>query len=471
MAGGKLPRLVMSELKAGAQPARTALFTTRKTVHMSMLGFAFLLPFLTWVEAAGCAILALLFNLFVLPQLDTDLSKRSRAAAEAGAGAIEDHWTGIVLYPIAVLALILAFHSSMPVVAGVWAIMALGDGMAGVVGERLIGPGLPWNKGKTWPGFLAFIVAGTAGAYVLARWVNDTLPPARLLWVCLATALVGAVVESMAVGLDDNATVPLVCGAFMYCAFLVEPSALDRNLPYLGRRIVLAVGICLVFSLLALTLKMVNVSGAMTGFILAVVVYMGYGYKSFLIFLGFFLLGSLATRLGYAKKAARGVAEKRGGARSWREALANTLAGSFFAVLVITTHQEAAFLVAMIASFSEAAGDTVSSEIGQWLSDRAYLITTLRPVAAGENGGVSLSGTVAGFAASSIIVGVGYSLGLCGGKAAGIALAAALAGNLLDSLLGATFERQGRITNAIVNFAGTSAAGGIALALALHYGI
>jgi uncharacterized protein (TIGR00297 family) len=275
----------------------------------------------------------------------------------------------------------------------------------------------------------------------------------------------------MPVGLDDNATVPLVCGAFMYCAFLVERSALDSNLPYLGRRVVLAVGVCLAFSLLALALNMVNVSGAIAGFILAVAVYLGYGYKSFLLLLGFFLLGSVSTRLGYAKKAAKGVAEKRGGARSWREALANTLAGSFFSILVVTTHHEAAFLAAMIAAFSEAAGDTVSSEIGQWLSDRAYLVTTFRPVAAGENGGVSPGGTAAGLAASSSIVGLGYALGLCGAKAAGIALAAAFAGNLIDSLLGAAFERQGRITNAIVNFAGTSSAGGIALAFALHFGI
>lgn len=470
----------MSELDASAQPARRPLFTTRKIVHMSMLGFAFLLPFLTWVQAAGCAILALLFNLFVLPQIGADLSKRARPAlgdpgshdrVQSSVTPAENSWTGIILYPVSVLALILTFRHSVHVVAGVWAIMALGDGMASVVGEGLRGPGLPWNKEKTWSGFFGFISAGTAGAYLLARWANGSIPADRVLWVCLATGLVGAIVESMPIGLDDNATVPLVCGAFMFCAFQVERTALDSNLPYLGRRIVLAVGICLAFSLVAWALKLVNASGAIAGFILAVCVYLGYGYKSFLILLAFFLLGSAATRMGYAKKAAKGVAEKRGGARSWREALANTLAAAFFAVLVITTHHEGAFLVAMIAALSEAAGDTVSSEIGQWLSERAYLITTFRPVTAGENGGVSLGGTIAGLVASSLIVGLGNSLGLCGGKAAVIALAAAFAGNLIDSLLGATFERGGRITNAIVNFAGTSSAGGIALAFALYFGI
>ena len=50
--------------------------SSRKLVHMSMLGFAFLLPFLTWVQAAGAAVLALMFNLFILPSLGVDLRKR-----------------------------------------------------------------------------------------------------------------------------------------------------------------------------------------------------------------------------------------------------------------------------------------------------------------------------------------------------------------------------------------------------------
>ena len=48
-----------------------------------------------------------------------------------------------------------------------------------------------------------------------------------------------------------------------------------------------------------------------------------------------------------------------------------------------------------------------------------------------------------------------------------VALAAGCAGNLLDSLLGATLEQRGLVTNGIVNFTGTSFAGGMALALML----
>ena len=142
----------------------------------------------------------------------------------------------------------------------------------------------------------------------------------------------------------------------------------------------------------------------------------------------------------------------------------------FFSLLVITTHHEGAFLLALIAAFAEASGDTVSSEIGQWISDRAYLITTFRPVPAGENGGVSAGGSIAGALASALVVALAYGLRLCGRRGIVITLAAALAGNLLDSVLGATLERRGLITNGIVNFAGTSFAGALALAVGLSMG-
>ena len=454
----------MPELSTFAAAPRAPLFSTRKIVHMSMLCFAFLLPYLTWRQAAGCALLALLFNVVVLPRLGADLRKSPSIAPDAGV------WTGIVIYPISVLALVLFYRHDLHIVGATWAIMALGDGTAGLMGSALRGPALPWNREKTWSGFLGFIVAGTMGAYVLTLWIDSTVTPDVALKIAAATALVGALVESAPLRLDDNASVPLVAGAFMFCLYFIERSALDSNLPFLARRMVLAAAVNLALAALALSLKMVNRSGAVCGFLLGVAVYLGYGYKSFLMMFAFFVIGSVATRLGYARKAARGVAEKRGGARSWREALANSLAGAFFSLLVITTHHEGAFLMALVAAFAEAAGDTVSSEIGQWLSGRAYLITTFQPVPAGVDGGITVGGTAAGALASTLVVALAFALGLCGRGGALIALAAAVAGNLLDSVLGATLERRGLLTNGTVNFAGTSFAGMLTLAIALHIG-
>jgi uncharacterized protein (TIGR00297 family) len=450
---------------APAAQSGPPLVPPRRIVHMSMLGFAFLLPFLTWLEAAGAAALALGFNLFVLPRLGADLRKRPQAAAGAGA---PDIWTGIVLYPVSVLLLILIYRHHMDVVAAVWAIMALGDGAAGVAGAAWGGPALSWNRRKTWAGSVAFVLAGTAGAWVLARWVNPELPAGKTVIICALTALVGAAVESLPISLDDNLSVPLVCGGFMFCAWLVERSAWDANLPHLGRRALLAAAVNLTFALVAVGLKTASRSGAALGFVLGWFVYLGCGWKSFLILFAFFLLGSLSTRLGYARKAARGLAERRGGARGWREALANVSAGAFFSILAISTRQQGACLAALVASFAEAAGDTVSSEIGQWLGGHTCLLTTLRPVPAGEEGGVSLEGSAAGLTAATLIAALGLALRLTGPGGAAVALAAALVGNLFDSLLGATLERRGLVTNGVVNFAGTGLAGALALAFTLR---
>ena len=442
--------------------ASTQVISTRKLVHVSMLGFAFLLPFLNWYQAAGAALLALLFNLFVLPRLELDLRKRTRGRASP------DVWTGIVVYPLSVLLLILFYPHNMAIVAAVWAIMALGDGSAGVAGVLLKGAPLPWNDAKSWTGSVAFALAGTLGAYALMRWVAPTMP-AHQAWVLSASAaLVGAVVESLPIGLDDNLTVPLVAGAFMFGVSLIQASSFWSNYPYLKSRLLWALAVNLAFALAALAVRTITISGAAMGFILGVAVYLGYGLRSFLILLLFFALGSAATHLGYARKAARGVAERRGGRRSWREASANLLAGAFFAILAVTTPFQSAFLIALVAAFAEAAGDTISSEIGQWLSSRAYLITTFKPVPAGENGGISIVGTAVGASATALVAGAALALGLCGWSGAAAAFAAGIAGNLFDSLLGATFERRGLVTNAVVNFAGTSFAGAIALVLALH---
>jgi uncharacterized protein (TIGR00297 family) len=442
------------------------IFTARKLTLIGTLAFAFLLPFLTWRESLGCPLFILLFNLAILPRFGADVNERT---GQVEAGAKPSGRAGLILYPVSILALILVFRHHMEAAAAAWAILALGDGVASIAGQAVGGPRLLWNPRKTWSGFAGFVVAGTTGAYMLTRWVNPHLAVDKTFIVSLAASIVGALVETLPILLDDNLTVPLASGGFIFCAYLIERSALASNMPYLGVRIILAVAVSACFSFAALAIRSVDRSGALAGFLLGIAIYMGYGWKTFSVAALFFFLGSAATKLGYAKKLQRGVAEGRGGARGWREALANTLAGAFFSILVITTHHEAAFLAAFVATFAEAAGDTVSSEIGQWLSSRAYLVATLEPVPAGENGAISFAGSTAGLAASAAVVGLGLALRLCGAKAALIALAAAMAANILDSVLGATLEHRGLLTNDVVNFAATTFAGALALALMLHF--
>ena len=130
-----------------------------------------------------------------------------------------------------------------------------------------------------------------------------------------------------------------------------------------------------------------------------------------------------------------------------------------------------ALFAVTLAALSEAAADTVSSEVGQVMGGRPRLITNLRTVEPGIDGGISLVGTLAG-AAAAAIVSLAGTLALRGDlRMFWISGAGGLFGLVFDSFLGATFERRGWINNDVVNFLSTASAAAFALALlaALHH--
>lgn len=98
------------------------------------------------------------------------------------------------------------------------------------------------------------------------------------------------------------------------------------------------------------------------------------------------------------------------------------------------------------------------------------MLTTLRRVPPGTDGGVTLAGTFAGATAALIVAGVGSAMlfpaqslqGRC--TLAGMIALAGTFGLLFDSLLGAMLERKGYLNNDAVNFLSTLAAAGFGFA-------
>jgi uncharacterized protein (TIGR00297 family) len=158
-----------------------------------------------------------------------------------------------------------------------------------------------------------------------------------------------------------------------------------------------------------------------------------------------FVLTFAATRFGRKKKERRGVAEARNGRRA-SQIVANLGVAALCALI--------GWYGGCIAALAEATADTVSSEIGQALGGPTWMLTTLRRVPSGTDGGMSIAGTMAGVAAAGIIVAAGsLHHALWPDKA--LVLAAACAGLFFDSLLGATVERRGWLGNDLVNFGST----------------
>lgn len=475
--------------QGGTPPAASGLRgeLSRKLVHVAMGGFALLLRWLGPLEAALLAGVALLFNLLLLHRL----TRRGLLRATERARGFS--W-GIVLYPAAVLALVLVFRERLELAAAGWALLAFGDGMATVVGLLVGGPRLPWNRDKSWAGLVAFVVYGVTTAALLLRFTQAAVldaarrggPPAEwiggsflddgaggsiaapallLLAGCLAAALAAGLAESARTGVDDNVLVPLVGGGVLWMAAAVEPVRLVEAGERLQWSFAIGAGINAVLAVAAYVARGVGRSGALVGWLLGTALYGLAGWRGFLMLAAFFVLGTAATRLGWRRKEALGVAQERGGRRGARHALANAGAGVGLAFLAAATPWREVALVGLVAAFATATADTLGSEIGQAWGRRHLLVTTGRRVPPGTDGAVSLEGTLGGLAGAAALAALAAAVGLVGWAAVPVVVLAAGAGSLLESVIGATLERRGAVDNELVNFANTVAGAIVACVL------
>jgi uncharacterized protein (TIGR00297 family) len=223
----------------------------------------------------------------------------------------------------------------------------------------------------------------------------------------------------------------------------------------------LAVGLPLGLGASAWGLRMVRRSAFLAGVPVGVFVARTGGIAGFLVLLGFFLLGTVLTRIGYAAKAARGVAEDAGGRRGASHVLANCGAGLLLLLMRVAFGHEnsgtagsALLWAAYVGSFATAASDTSSSEIGKLIGRHPISPRTLRPVAVGTQGAVSLEGTVAGLLAAALMALLGLALGLLSWPGVAAVTMGGFLGNLLESLAGTWGRRV--LPHGMLNFTNTA---------------
>ncbi|MGY3090794.1 uncharacterized protein (TIGR00297 family) [Hymenobacter sp. UYAg731] len=206
-------------------------------------------------------------------------------------------------------------------------------------------------------------------------------------------------------------------------------------------------------------------AAAATGGALGLLIYLGCGFTGLALLALFFGLGTAASGWRVADKRRLGLAEENKGRRTTGQVVANAGVAGLLGLLAWQLPAYAPLAGLMLAgSFAAATADTLSSELGNVYGRRYYNILTLRPNTRGLNGVVSLEGTALGLAGTAVLA-VAYCLGFGWGPAFGWLLVAGTAGNLADSVLGATLERRGFLSNNAVNslntLTGALVAGGL----------
>ncbi len=428
----------------------------RKLVHIGMVVFALAIGRLSPLLIVAATVAAFCFNLLVLPRLSGRGLEREHELARG-------YSLGMLIYPAVLCLLALLFFDQQVYVAVAWGAMAFGDGFAGLVGRALGGPKLPWQPQKGLIGSLAFVLLGGPLTLGLVCLLPE---PSRLgldlgSWA-LAIAvgvIVAALVETVPGTVDDNLVVPIAAAA---AAYLVNQL---HGLPDLPLDWPTGLAVVLALVVLSIGSRKIDLPGGLCGGLLAWLIFLGCGLAGLLALGLFFVLGSLASHYRKRDKEALGAAQEHGGKRSVRHALANGgVAGLCGLLAWLFPGQQALWTVALFASLASATADTLASELGTLMGKRFVNILSFKPDRRGLDGVVSLEGTLVG-ALGALIMAAAFALSHPGfaWRSWGLIALAGFWGNYIDSVLGATLQRRGLMSNDTVNFANTAVAALLAL--------
>ena len=192
------------------------------------------------------------------------------------------------------------------------------------------------------------------------------------------------------------------------------------------------------------------------------------GWLSVVIYL---VLGSLVTKIGYKFKNSIGIAEKRGGRRGPENVWGSASTGIFFAILIKLNFIDLSLLkIGFAASFAAKLADTFGSEIGKRFGRNTFLITSLKKVKKGTEGGISFEGTLASVIGSFLMTYTMLMLKIISsGKQLIIVALAGFIATIFESFIGAKFQDKYNLTNEIVNSIQTSFASFIAILFYVFY--
>jgi len=173
--------------------------TKRQIIHIILCAPAFLFKYLSRWQAATLVLFILVIVLAVVPHSKLKFHLYRLEETKYSYGAI--------MYFFAILFLILCFP--LFIAAAGLVVLALGDGLATLVGQHFKTKKMPWNQNKSYAGTTAFILGSFLGIVIILHWFRPDLGKNFVYLVALKTAMIVAIVESLPWKINDNISVPI----------------------------------------------------------------------------------------------------------------------------------------------------------------------------------------------------------------------------------------------------------------------
>lgn len=229
---------------------------------------------------------------------------------------------------------------------------------------------------------------------------------------------------------------------------------IEEEIPHLLFILLLLATIIVVIKTRKLTL-----AATITAALVVTSIYAGTGFPGVAILGCFFIIGVAATAWKKEWKQHLHFANAGSSQRNTGQVLANGgVAAGLGLLAVLFPDYQIPLLLVIACSLSAATADTSSSELGVIYGRKFYNILSLKKDTAGENGVVSLEGTLIGVLGSIVIAlvyGVTAEFRL---SHLLIIVIAGTVGNLVDSIAGAALERKELLSNNAVNLVNTFSA-------------
>ncbi len=306
---------------------------------------------------------------------------------------------------------------------------------------------LAFKKFDALAGSIIYLIITVALGYPLAAMISSgSLSPERTLFLAILGGLSGAFLHH--VSKERDFTVPFGTAMVMWLF------SFDYPLPNLQRILLICI-FALALGIGAYFAKAADSDAVLSETIICLLVILFGGLPWFLLLLAFYLLGGGFTHYGYAYKRSLGIAQSRGGVRGYKNVYSNSLVPLAMAICY-GVYGSDMFIYAFIGSVATANGDTLASEIGETSRSKPRMITTLKETEAGVDGGVTPLGEAASFAGALIIGLLAAGTGMVGSFGIVAGTIGGFLGTNFDSLLGATLQSRGMLSNNGVNLVATA---------------